>query len=90
MKKEFRRLLSVDDLSEWLGVPPWQIRNLVRQRKIPVVRIDARLRFDRESIERWIKQNDIKPLEENKMEKQRMPNLVPNQLERSKELLSDD
>ncbi len=67
MGKELHRLLNVDQLSEWLGVPPWQIRNLVRQRKIPVVRIDARVRFDRESIEKWLKQNEVNQIDEEEM-----------------------
>ncbi len=69
MKKEFHRLLNVDELANWLGIPHWQIRNLVRQHKIPVVRVDSRVRFDRESIEKWLKRNEVNQIEEEEMER---------------------
>ena len=63
MEKNGRRLLNIKELSDWLGIPVWQIRNLVRQHRIPVIHIDRRLRFDIESIDKWLKENEENPVE---------------------------
>jgi excisionase family DNA binding protein len=64
LENKQRLLLNIEELSEWLGIPVWQIRNLVRQHKMPVTRIDRRLRFKRDSIEEWLKKNEQNPIEE--------------------------
>lgn len=42
---------------EWLGVSERTVRKWVNAGKIPVTRIDGRLRFDIVAIDKWITRN---------------------------------
>jgi len=41
----------------------WGLEWLIRNRRIPIVRIGNRIYFDTEDIRRWIDMNKIKPFE---------------------------
>tara|TARA_R110000868_G_scaffold184411_1_gene425942 strand:+ start:949 stop:1140 length:192 start_codon:yes stop_codon:yes gene_type:complete len=51
------RLLDLKQLMEWLGVSERTVRKWVNAGKIPVTRIDGRLRFDIVAIDKWITRN---------------------------------
>jgi excisionase family DNA binding protein len=49
------RLLTVDEVATYLGMTPYAVRDRVKQRQIPFVRIGERsIRFDRKKIDAWI------------------------------------
>lgn len=60
-QKPAQRLLDLDQLCEWLGVPERTVRNWVEEGTIPVTRIDRRLRFDVAAVDRWINRHTTKP-----------------------------
>jgi excisionase family DNA binding protein len=49
-----RRLLSVDDVAEWLGLTRPATYRLVRQGRLPCVAVGRYYRFDPSAIQRWI------------------------------------
>lgn len=53
-----KMILSVNDLSEMLGVSSDTIYTMVREKKIPHVRVRRRILFYTESIVEWLR-NDI-------------------------------
>ena len=53
-------LLTVDDLSSSFGLSPKTIRNWIALRKIPFVMVGRRAMFRSESIDRWIKDREVK------------------------------
>jgi excisionase family DNA binding protein len=55
-----RRLLSVTELSEYLGLPKNTIYCWVSQRRIPFVKCGRLTRFDLQKIEKWIEENSVK------------------------------
>ncbi len=52
------RLLTVDDLAEWLQVKPRTIYQWVHEGYIPVIKLGALVRFDRASILAWVKKRE--------------------------------
>jgi excisionase family DNA binding protein len=44
------KLDTVDVLAAWLDVSRWQVYRLVREDRIPSIRVGQRLRFDREAV----------------------------------------
>lgn len=50
------RYLTVDQCATYLGRTPGAIRKLVERHAIPSVRIAGRVQFDRERIDRWVKE----------------------------------
>ena len=49
-----RRLLSISQVAEHLGVEVRHVRRLVHERRIPFIKWGHLLRFDPADIERWI------------------------------------
>ena len=49
-----RRLLTVDDVAAWLGMPRAAVYRLVRESRLPAVAVGRYLRFDPVAIQRWI------------------------------------
>lgn len=47
------RFLTAQEVAELLGVKPWRVYDLVRQRLLPAVRLGRQMRFDPEQIRRW-------------------------------------
>lgn len=52
------RLLTIDDLAEWLQVKPRTIYQWVHEGYIPVIKLGALVRFDRASILAWVKKRE--------------------------------
>lgn len=50
-----RRLLTVDQVSECLGVRSSTIRRWIHQRRVPVVKLGRAVRFREEDVERLIR-----------------------------------
>ena len=48
------RLLTVDELAEWLRMPRATLYNWVSEGKLPYVKVGPRLRFKAQQIEAWI------------------------------------
>ena len=70
MKKNFinghsqleKRLININEASEYLGIPKGSLYKMVWQRRVPfVVKIGRSLRFDREKIDKWILENTLEP-----------------------------
>jgi excisionase family DNA binding protein len=51
--------ISVRDLAEYLKCSPSMIYNLVQLKKIPHIKIGSKIRFDKEKVNEWIKQNSF-------------------------------
>ena len=52
-----KRLLSVSEVSEKLGIRVSTTYKYVCARKIPFIKLNGHLRFDEGAIERWIDEN---------------------------------
>ena len=55
------RLMDLRGVAEYLGITERQARHLAEQDRIPVTRIDGRLRFDIWAIDKWIARSTSKP-----------------------------
>ena len=54
---EKKRLMNIEELSEYLGTPKGSIYTMVCLRKIPqecVVKLGRALRFEKDAIDKWI------------------------------------
>ena len=57
-----KRLININEASEYLGIPKGSLYKMVWQRRVPfVVKIGRSLRFDREKIDKWILENTLEP-----------------------------
>ncbi|MDD3297138.1 MAG: helix-turn-helix domain-containing protein [Candidatus Omnitrophica bacterium] len=54
-QKRIPRLMSVDDLSDYLGLQKQTIYNWLHNKKITGIKIGKVWRFDRKSIDEWLK-----------------------------------
>jgi excisionase family DNA binding protein len=54
-KWEPGRLLDLEQVAQFLGVSKQTVYSWVQQDRIPVVRIDRRLRFDIVEIDKWLR-----------------------------------
>ena len=52
-----KRLMSVDELVEYVGIPKGTLYNWVSERKIEFVKLGRHLRFDKAYIDHWIENN---------------------------------
>jgi excisionase family DNA binding protein len=55
----FDRLINTDELSATIGVPRRTIHLWVRQNRIPHVRVLGCLKYDPQTIKRWLAQTTI-------------------------------
>jgi excisionase family DNA binding protein len=55
-----KRLLNINELSEYLGIPKHTIYQWTSQQRIPFIKI-GRLRFDKEKIDKWLKEKSTEP-----------------------------
>ncbi|MEC0269697.1 helix-turn-helix domain-containing protein [Paenibacillus anseongense] len=55
-----KSILSVLELSDYLGVSTDCVYTMVREKQIPHVRIRRRILFHRHEIDLWIRENTIK------------------------------
>jgi excisionase family DNA binding protein len=54
-KKRFRRLMTIDELAEYLGLQKQTIYNWLHQKKISGFKIGKVWRFDRRYVDEWLK-----------------------------------
>ena len=59
-----RRLLSIDEMSEYLGLAPTTLYKMVNQRRIPFVKVGRLLRFDSRLIDGWLAGHTVMPMPE--------------------------
>jgi len=57
-----RRLLTVQEVGEYLGIAKDTIYSQVSQRRIPYVKIGRLLKFDLKAIDEWIAQKTVMPM----------------------------
>ena len=53
--------MDLRGVAAYLGITERQARHLAEQNRIPVTRIDGRLRFDIWAIDKWIARSTSKP-----------------------------
>ena len=51
-----RRLITIDEVADWLAVSKQRAYELARRGVIPVVRVGRQVRVDPESLEQWIQE----------------------------------
>ena len=54
-----KRLLTIKEASEYLGISEKGLYNMIYRREIPFVKLGGKLRFDIIDIEKWINDNKI-------------------------------
>lgn len=54
---EINQMLTVKELAKYIYVSESTIRKLVRESKIPFIRIFSKILFDKRKIELWIESN---------------------------------
>lgn len=54
-----RRLLNVEELSQYIGLSTSTIYSWVSQTRIPFVKLGRLTRFDLQKIEEWIEENSV-------------------------------
>jgi excisionase family DNA binding protein len=52
------RLLTIDDLADWLQVKPRTIYQWVHEGYLPVVKLGSAVRFKQASIAEWVKKRE--------------------------------
>lgn len=57
------KLIDIKEACEFLGIPIWTLRKLVSQRRIPHVRVDKLIMFEKLSllVNKWRPQRDLNP-----------------------------
>ena len=51
-------VFNVKDLAKYLSISESTIRKLVREKKIPHFRIFSKILFDKETIDKWLSNNE--------------------------------
>ena len=54
-----KRLISINELADMIGMKPNTIYHWVSQRRVPFVKIGSRTRFDILEIDKWIKELSV-------------------------------
>ncbi len=57
-----RRLLSVQEAADYIGLSPDTVYTMVSQRRIPYVKVGRRTMFDVGLLDAWIKQRTVMPM----------------------------
>ena len=55
-----KQVMTVKEIAEYLGVHPMTIYKYVRDGKIPAFKIGASWRIQRDSIKKWMEENEHK------------------------------
>lgn len=58
-KREYKEVMDIKDLAQYLGIGKSKIYGLIRQRKIPASRIGRQYRFSKEVIDSWLRERLI-------------------------------
>ena len=64
IQKEFKQVMDIRELSEYLGIGKSKIYSLIRQKKIPASKIGRQYRFSKEVVDAWLKEKIITKKEE--------------------------
>lgn len=56
-------VMNVKEVAEYLNCSQSSIRNLVRDNKIPVFKINTKLNFNKEAIDNWIHTQELMSLQ---------------------------
>ncbi len=57
--------MNIDETADFIGVSPSKIRQLVREGRIPHIRLDGRILFLTVEIIDWLKSKQVAPVTEN-------------------------
>ncbi len=57
-----RRLISVQEAADYIGLSPDTVYTMVSQRRIPYVKVGRLTKFDIALLDQWIKQNTMMPM----------------------------
>jgi excisionase family DNA binding protein len=57
---KFKQVMTVKEIAEYLGVHPMTIYKYVQEGKIPAFKIGASWRIRKESIKKWMDENEHK------------------------------
>ena len=57
-----RRLLSIQEASDYTGFAVNTLYKMVNQRRIPYVKLGSRVRFDVGLLDGWLKQHTVMPM----------------------------
>lgn len=57
-----KRFLDVNEASEYLGLAESTLYTMVSERRIPFTKMGRRTKFDRDKLDRWIRDNSVEPL----------------------------
>ncbi len=58
-----KRLLKIEEASEYLSISKKGLYNMIYRREIPFVKIKGRIRFDIIDLDKWIEENKINDAE---------------------------
>ncbi len=56
-------VMNVKQVAEYLNCSQSSIRNLVRDKKIPVFKINSKLNFNKEAIDNWVHSQELMSLQ---------------------------
>jgi len=56
-------VMNVKEVAEYLKCSESSIRNLVRDKKIPVFKINTKLNFNKEAIDNWVHNQEVLSLQ---------------------------
>jgi len=57
-----RRLLSIQEAAQYTGLSVHTLYTMVSQKRIPYVKVGRLVKFDRESLDKWIKHQTVMPV----------------------------
>ena len=58
------KLITINKVSEMLGLRPWTIRNFCRSRKIPFYKVSGTYKFKKSEIEKWLEDRKQKVIKD--------------------------
>ena len=54
-----KKLLTIEELSEYIGITVNTAYSWVSQKKIPYIKVGRLVRFDMDKINEWVEQNSV-------------------------------
>ncbi|UVT20060.1 MAG: helix-turn-helix domain-containing protein [Nitrospira sp.] len=57
-----RRLLTIQEAAQYTGLSVHTLYTMTSQKRIPYVKVGRLTRFDRETLDKWIKQQTVMPV----------------------------
>jgi excisionase family DNA binding protein len=54
------RYLTLNTAAQYLGVTPKALRHYVQRRIVPFCRVERRLLFDRQALDRWLARRSVR------------------------------